>query len=92
MELGDYNIRFAHMKGKNNVLADGLSSLKTLHIYEEPLENPKAWVVNDTQQVVAEICTTNMHAISINMLHNDQKWEKTYQKISITYDVVIKQF
>ena len=42
LELADYNIKFVHIKGKNNVLTDAISSLKTLNIYEEPLENPKS--------------------------------------------------
>ena len=54
MELADYNITFVHIKGKNNVLADAISRLKTLNIYI--LENPKAQVVNNTQQVVANMC------------------------------------
>ena len=29
MELADYNITFVHIKGKNNVLADAISRLKT---------------------------------------------------------------
>ena len=32
MELADYNITFIHIKGKNNVLGDAISRLKTLHI------------------------------------------------------------
>ena len=49
---------FVHIKGKNNVLADAISRLKTLNIYKEPLENPKAYVVNNTQEIVMEICAT----------------------------------
>ena len=70
MVLADYNIMFVHIKGKKNVLADAIFKLKTLNIYEEPLENPKAQVVNNIQLVVAEICATNMHTISTRMLCN----------------------
>ena len=48
MELADYNNMFVHITGKNNTLTDAISKLKILNIYEEPLENPKASVVNNT--------------------------------------------
>ena len=48
MELAYYNIMFIHIKGINNVLADTVSRLRKLNIYKEPLENPKAQVVNNT--------------------------------------------
>ena len=50
--------------------------LKTLDIYKELMENPKAQVVDNTQEVVLEICATNMHTISISMLHTEQKQDK----------------
>ena len=59
MQLVDYNIMFVDIKGKNGVLADAISRLKTLNLQKEPLENPKAEVVINTQQVVAEICATS---------------------------------
>ena len=65
MELADYNITFVHIKGKNNVVTDAISWLKMSNIYEEPLENQKAQIVNNTQQIVAEICATSMHKVSI---------------------------
>ena len=59
MELADYNITFVHIQGKNNVLADSISRLKTLNISEEPLENPQTSVVSNTQENVMEICATD---------------------------------
>ena len=41
MELADYNITFIHNKGKNNVLADIFSSLKTQNIYKETIGEPE---------------------------------------------------
>ena len=43
---------FVHIKGKHNVLADAISRLKTLNIYEDPLENTETQVFNNTQQDV----------------------------------------
>ena len=41
MELSDYNITFVCIKGSSNILADVISRPETLHIYEEPLDDPK---------------------------------------------------
>ena len=62
---------FVHIKGKNTALVDAISRLKTLNIYKEPLENPTAQVVNNTQEVIMEICATNIHTISTSMLCNE---------------------
>ena len=71
MELTDYNIMFVHIKGKNNVLADAFSRLKTLNIYQEPLENPKRPVVSNMQGHVMETCNSHAHQ-SPTMLHTEQ--------------------
>ena len=67
---------FVHIKVKNNDLVDAISRLKKLNIYEEPLENPKAQVVYNTQEVITEICVTNMYTIRTSMLCSKQKWYK----------------
>ena len=82
MELADYNIMFVHIKGQHNVLSDAISRLKMLDIYKEPLENAKAQVINNTKQDVMEIYVTSIHIISIHMLHNEQKWDKTCKKLA----------
>ena len=79
MELTNYNIKFVHIKGKNNVLADAISRLKTLNIYKEPLENPKTPVFSNTNGHVMEMCATHMHITSITMLSNEKKWDLTSQ-------------
>ena len=70
MELSNYNIKFVHIKVEHNILADAISGLQMLNIYKEPLENPKVQVVNNTQQVVTEVCVTSMQTVSIYMIHN----------------------
>ena len=80
--LADYNISFMHIKGKHNILADAISKLKMLNIYEEPLENPKVQIVSNSQSVVMEICATSMHTVDTNMLCNEQKWDKTFKKLA----------
>ena len=81
MQLTDYNIMSVHIKGTNNVLVDAISWLKTLNIYKEPLENQKMSVVSDMQENGIEICATDMHTISINMLYTEQKWGKMCRKL-----------
>ena len=34
--LQQYNIKFQHVAGKDNVVADAISHLKTANLYEEP--------------------------------------------------------
>ena len=68
MELADYNITFADIKGKDNALADAISRVKTLDIYKEPLGNPKTPAASNKQGHIMEICATNMHTISTTML------------------------
>ena len=43
----EYNIRFIHIKGKDNILADAISRLHTVNIYEDsmkvkPQHSPKS--------------------------------------------------
>ena len=71
MELADCNIMFVYIKGKKSVLVDVISRLKTLNIYKEPLENPKTQVLRNTQEIVIEICTTNMHIVSTDILGSE---------------------
>ena len=49
MELAIYNVKFVHIKGKHNTVADHSLRLKKLNIFKEPLENSKVQVVNNTQ-------------------------------------------
>ena len=38
MLLQDYDIKFIHIKGKDNILTDAISRLHTLDIYEDLVE------------------------------------------------------
>ena len=73
MELASYNITFLHIKGKDNILPDVISRLKTLNIYKKPLENTKAPVASNMHENVMEIYATYMHTVSTTMLHTEQK-------------------
>ena len=41
MGLADYNIKFIHIKGKINVLADTFSRLKTSKYFQRTVGEPK---------------------------------------------------
>ena len=76
MELADYNIMSVHIEGNHNILTDAISRLKTLNICEEPLENSKAQVLCNAQQISVEVCATSMYTTSIDILCNEQKQDK----------------
>ena len=73
MELPDYILTFVDIKSSNNILADGISQLKTLDIYRDPLENPKSTAINDTEECIAEVVTNNIQTLSIDRLQVKQK-------------------
>ena len=39
MLLQEYGITFIHIRGKDNILADAISQLQTVNIYEDPAED-----------------------------------------------------
>ena len=76
MELVDYNIVFAFDVYKCNVLVDTTSGCEGKYL-QRITGKPETEVDNNTQQVVTEVCTTNMHTASANTPCNEQKWDKT---------------
>ena len=81
MGLADYSTMCVYTKGKNNVLANAISMLKTLNIYTEQCENLKTPVVSKTQEIIMKICATDMHTINTSMFHTEQKWNKTCREL-----------
>ena len=63
-------------------MAGAISRLKTLNIYKELLENPKAQVASKTQENVMEICDINMDTVYTSMLATEQKWDKICRNLS----------
>ena len=82
MKLVDYNTTFVHIKGKNNVLADAISRLKTLNIYIELLENPTTPAVSNTQGYVTEVSANEMPTVSDTMLCTEQKRDIMCKKLA----------
>ena len=81
-ELADYNITFVYIKGKNNVLTDAVSRLKT-NIYREPLKNHKTPVDSSMQGNVMEICATDMHIVNTTVLCTEQKGHIMCRKLAL---------
>ena len=48
MLLQEYDIRFVHKKGKDNILADAISRLQTIDIYEKTTETQNSHVAKTT--------------------------------------------
>ena len=70
MELLYYNLMFIHTKGNDNILADAISTLKTLDIYKDPLDYPQT---SDTMTFTAKMVTTNIQTLSTDKPHTKQK-------------------
>ena len=73
MELAEYNITFVQIKGKNNILADAISRLKTLNIYKVPLDTTKTPAASNTQENIMEIHAPDLYTVSMTMLCTEKK-------------------
>ena len=58
MLLQEYTFIFVHIRGNNNILADAISGLCTINVYEEAIEDhhsPKALTATHTNDDVKQI-------------------------------------
>ena len=55
MLLQDYDITFVHIRRKDNILADAVSRLYTIDIYEEAIENQHLPITQTTRQGVEKV-------------------------------------
>ena len=89
MLLQEYDITFVHIKGKDNILADTISRLHTLDIYEKAIETQHSPTVKTsiTQQegtidLIQHIDSAplpqslNMNSTSLQMLQKQDKFCK----------------
>ena len=87
MLLQEYDITFLHIRGKDNILADAISQLHTINIYEEPIENKQLHSpttqntmhpnkVTDTIQQLDSVTALQLLNITTTMLRNLQKQDK----------------
>ena len=53
--LQEYDITFVHIRGKDNIIADAISRLCTIDVYEEAIENHHLPIMQTTTQVDEKI-------------------------------------
>ena len=64
MLLQEYDITFVHIKGKDNILADAISRLRTIDIYKRALETQHSHVVKTTTTQLDETVEQIQHVDS----------------------------
>ena len=68
----DYNLKFKHTEGKDNILADVILHLKSKNLYCTPLQDPKTLCC----QYISPVTTKHSHAestITTELLIGEQK-------------------
>ena len=76
MLLQEYDITFVHIRGKDNILADAISRLCTMNIYEKAIEDhhlPKAQATTHADEKVKHIqhlnSSTSSQLLNMNLQH-----------------------
>ena len=91
MMLQEYDIKFVHIRGKDNILADAISRLHTINIYNDPtevkLQHPsipqnkdKSSKVTDNIQLLDTKNTQQLLNVTTETLKSLQKQEKFCKK------------
>ena len=55
LELQQYNIKFQHVAGKDNTVADAISYLKTANLYEEPKDQEVSKTPESTDDIMENL-------------------------------------
>ena len=89
MLLQEYDIRFVHIIGKDNILTDAISRLYTIDIYEKAIENQHSHAVKTTTTQLDEtveqiqhvnssplLQSLNMNSITLSTLQKQDKFCK----------------
>ena len=64
MLLQEYDITFAHIKGKDNILTDAISRLHTIDIYKRAIETQHSQTVKTTTTQLDEMVKQIQHVDS----------------------------
>ena len=91
MLLQEYDITFIHIEGKDNILADTISRLHTINIYEDPAEDKlqhspivqntaQSSKATDNIQVLDSRNAQQLLNITTKMLQNHQKQDRFCRK------------
>ena len=57
LKLQQYNIKFQHIAGKDNIVADAISHLKTANLYEEPKDQEVSKTPETIDNIMENIST-----------------------------------
>ena len=89
MMLQEYDITFVHIKGKDNILADAISRLCTIDIYEKAIETQHSHAVKTAtaqldetvEQIQYVDSSPLLQSLNINSttLHTLQKQDKFFK-------------
>ena len=102
MLLQEYGITFLHIKGKDNILADAISKLCTINIYEDPAEDrlqcspikqntAKPSKVTDSMQLLDSRTAQQLLNVTTKVLQNLQKEDRFCKsEKSVRYKQVCK--
>ena len=103
MLLQEYDITFVHIKGKNNILANAISRLSTIDIYEKATETPHSYAVktanpqlDDTVEQIQHVNssplpqTLNMNSTTLHTLQKQDKFCKN--KVCKLYSGIGRSF
>ena len=87
LELQQFDIQFKHMSGKKNVVADAISRIRTLGLYQNNSNDDIATVDNNMVQNIVEevnaiewvpnLAGYNMEKLSLAILREEQ-WQDTF--------------
>ena len=91
MLLQEYDITFIHIRGKDNILADAISQLHTINIYEDPAEDRSLHSPTTQNKACSSKATTSIQLldsgtaqqllnVTTTMLQNLQKQDKFCRK------------
>ena len=65
LKLQQYNIKFQHVAGKDNTVADIISCLKTANLYEEPKDQEVSKTPESIDDVIENlILEMHLHSLS----------------------------
>ena len=86
LELQQFNIKFQHIQGMKNVVANAISQLRTLGLYQDNSNEDMPPTVDDViETIIEEVQTTdivpgtpayNMGKLNLDVLMKEQQWDQ----------------
>ena len=70
MLLQEYDITFVHIRGKDNILADGISRLHTINVYEEAIEDKQHHLLGSQNATHSSVKAEQIQQLDSSIHHN----------------------